>query len=167
MEGGGCEEGGGLADKFLLSTTLYTRTRFLGLRSQSENFTSSLTCPLSSYVYISVPWVPRSVHALHASTRVNIHKYVHAFTCTHTNTRAHTHTFVHAHAHSHTNTHTHTYTLTHSLTRLQVLQRKRRRTALKKRSLESSKSQAAEYHKLLVTRLKEQRERRWAVCVCV
>lgn len=46
------------------------------------------------------------------------------------------------------------------LTNSQVLQRKRRRSALKKRSLESSKAQAAEYHKLLVTRLKEQRERR-------
>eukprot|EP00983_Pelagomonas_calceolata_P058805 1145636-Pelagomonas_calceolata.AAC.3 len=47
---------------------------------------------------------------------------------------------------------------------LQVLQRKRRRAALKKRSLESSKAQAAEYHKLLVSRLKEQRERRWVGC---
>ncbi len=52
-----------------------------------------------------------------------------------------------------------------------MLQRKRRRAALKKRSLENSKAQAAEYHKLLVSRLKEQRERRcvwrWCVCVCV
>ncbi|KAL6761474.1 ribosomal protein S6e-domain-containing protein [Haematococcus lacustris] len=40
------------------------------------------------------------------------------------------------------------------------LQRKRRRESLKKRGLESSKAQAAEYHKLLVQRLKEQRERR-------
>ena len=44
----------------------------------------------------------------------------------------------------------------------QVLQRKRRRASLKKRSLENSKSQAAEYHKLLMSRLKEQRERRCA-----
>ena len=43
----------------------------------------------------------------------------------------------------------------------EVLQRKRRRNALKKRSLENSKAQAADYHKLLMTRLKEQRERRW------
>jgi small subunit ribosomal protein S6e len=43
---------------------------------------------------------------------------------------------------------------------LQVLQRKRRRESLKKRSLERSKAQAQEYHKLLVQRLKEQRERR-------
>lgn len=41
-----------------------------------------------------------------------------------------------------------------------TLQRKRRRTSEKKRSLERSKAQAQEYHKLLVQRLKEQRERR-------
>jgi len=42
----------------------------------------------------------------------------------------------------------------------QVLQRKRRRTALKKEKLAKSKSEAAEYHKLLALRVKEQRERR-------
>lgn len=42
----------------------------------------------------------------------------------------------------------------------ETLQRKRRRESIKKRSLEKSKSDAAEYHKLLVQRLKEQRERR-------
>jgi len=41
-----------------------------------------------------------------------------------------------------------------------TLQRKRRRESLKKRSLERSKAESAEYHKLLVQRLKEQRERR-------
>lgn len=41
-----------------------------------------------------------------------------------------------------------------------TLQRKRRLASLKKRSLERSKAQAAEYHKLLVQRIKEQRERR-------
>ena len=41
-----------------------------------------------------------------------------------------------------------------------TLQRKRRRESAKKRSLEKSKSEAADYHKLLVQRLKEQRERR-------
>eukprot|EP00195_Chlamydomonas_chlamydogama_P017847 CAMPEP_0202896230 /NCGR_PEP_ID=MMETSP1392-20130828/5242_1 /ASSEMBLY_ACC=CAM_ASM_000868 /TAXON_ID=225041 /ORGANISM="Chlamydomonas chlamydogama, Strain SAG 11-48b" /LENGTH=252 /DNA_ID=CAMNT_0049581499 /DNA_START=77 /DNA_END=835 /DNA_ORIENTATION=+ len=41
-----------------------------------------------------------------------------------------------------------------------TLQRKRRRSSLKKRGLEKSKAEAAEYHKLLVQRLKEQRERR-------
>jgi small subunit ribosomal protein S6e len=41
-----------------------------------------------------------------------------------------------------------------------TLQRKRRRESIKKRSLEKSKADAAEYHKLLVQRLKEQRERR-------
>lgn len=41
-----------------------------------------------------------------------------------------------------------------------TLQRKRRRASLKKRSLEKSKAEGAEYHKLLVQRLKEQRERR-------
>ncbi|KAJ9530812.1 hypothetical protein QJQ45_028699 [Haematococcus lacustris] len=47
------------------------------------------------------------------------------------------------------------------------LQRKRRRESLKKRGLESSKAQAAEYHKLLVQRLKEQRERRCGVVMVV
>eukprot|EP00199_Chlamydomonas_sp_CCMP681_P005624 CAMPEP_0119105854 /NCGR_PEP_ID=MMETSP1180-20130426/3702_1 /TAXON_ID=3052 ORGANISM="Chlamydomonas cf sp, Strain CCMP681" /NCGR_SAMPLE_ID=MMETSP1180 /ASSEMBLY_ACC=CAM_ASM_000741 /LENGTH=252 /DNA_ID=CAMNT_0007091023 /DNA_START=67 /DNA_END=825 /DNA_ORIENTATION=+ len=41
-----------------------------------------------------------------------------------------------------------------------TLQRKRRLASLKKAGLEKSKSQAADYHKLLVQRLKEQRERR-------
>jgi len=41
-----------------------------------------------------------------------------------------------------------------------TLQRKRRRVSEKKRSLEKSKVEAQEYHKLLVQRLKEQRERR-------
>eukprot|EP00798_Chlamydomonas_sp_ICE-L_P011301 gene11301-18938_t len=41
-----------------------------------------------------------------------------------------------------------------------TLQRKRRRVSLKKKGLEKSKSEAADYHKLLVQRLKEQRERR-------
>ncbi len=41
-----------------------------------------------------------------------------------------------------------------------TLQRKRRRVSIKKKSLEKSKSEAADYHKLLVQRLKEQRERR-------
>jgi small subunit ribosomal protein S6e len=41
-----------------------------------------------------------------------------------------------------------------------TLQRKRRRESAKKHSLEKSKSEAADYHKLLVQRLKEQRERR-------
>lgn len=42
----------------------------------------------------------------------------------------------------------------------QVLQRKRRRTAIKKERISRKKTEAADYHKLLVTRLKEQRERR-------
>jgi small subunit ribosomal protein S6e len=42
----------------------------------------------------------------------------------------------------------------------QALQRKRHRAALKTRKVEKSKAEAADYHKLLVTRLKEQRERR-------
>lgn len=42
----------------------------------------------------------------------------------------------------------------------QVLQRKRRRAALKKERITRKKAEASEYHKLLVTRLKEQRERR-------
>mmetsp|Transcript_32455 Transcript_32455/g.70174 ORF Transcript_32455/g.70174 Transcript_32455/m.70174 type:complete len:252 (+) Transcript_32455:16-771(+) len=42
----------------------------------------------------------------------------------------------------------------------EVLQRKRRRASAKKASLEKSKAEAAEYHKLLMQRLKEQRERR-------
>ena len=41
-----------------------------------------------------------------------------------------------------------------------VLQRKRRRSAIKKAKHERSRSEAADYHKLLVQRLKEQRERR-------
>ncbi len=41
-----------------------------------------------------------------------------------------------------------------------TLQRKRRRESMKKKGLEKSKSEAADYHKLLVQRLKEQRERR-------
>jgi hypothetical protein len=40
------------------------------------------------------------------------------------------------------------------------LQRKRRRAAIKKSRLESARTEAAEYHKLLVQRIKEQRERR-------
>jgi len=42
----------------------------------------------------------------------------------------------------------------------EALHRKRRLRSLKKRSLERSKAEAAEYHKLLVQRIKEQRERR-------
>ena len=41
-----------------------------------------------------------------------------------------------------------------------TLQRKRRRSSAKKAGLEKSKTEAADYHKLLVQRLKEQRERR-------
>lgn len=41
-----------------------------------------------------------------------------------------------------------------------TLQRKRRRAALKKRRITTKKVEAAEYHKLLVQRLKEARERR-------
>lgn len=41
-----------------------------------------------------------------------------------------------------------------------ALQRKRRRAAIKKSRHERSRTEAAEYHKLLVQRLKEQRERR-------
>lgn len=41
-----------------------------------------------------------------------------------------------------------------------TLQRKRRRVSLKKRQVEKVKAEGAEYHKLLVQRLKEQRERR-------
>jgi small subunit ribosomal protein S6e len=42
----------------------------------------------------------------------------------------------------------------------QVLQRKRRRAAIKKERITRKKAEAADYHKLLVQRLKEQRERR-------
>jgi small subunit ribosomal protein S6e len=42
----------------------------------------------------------------------------------------------------------------------QTLQRKRARQALKKARITRKKTEAAEYHKLLVTRLKEERERR-------
>jgi len=49
---------------------------------------------------------------------------------------------------------------THRLVTPEVLQRKRRRASAKKASLEKSKADAAEYHKLLLQRLKEQRERR-------
>eukprot|EP00882_Tetradesmus_deserticola_P000093 GHRQ01000104.1.p1 GENE.GHRQ01000104.1~~GHRQ01000104.1.p1 ORF type:complete len:248 (+),score=140.99 GHRQ01000104.1:48-791(+) len=42
----------------------------------------------------------------------------------------------------------------------ETLQRKRRKAALKKAKHEKSRTEAAEYHKLLVQRLKEQRERR-------
>ena len=45
----------------------------------------------------------------------------------------------------------------------QVLQRKRRRASEKKSAIVKKKAEAAEYHKLLVTRLKEQRERRWVL----
>jgi hypothetical protein len=41
-----------------------------------------------------------------------------------------------------------------------ALQRKRARKSLKKRQQEKNKTDAAEYHKLLMQRLKEQRERR-------
>ncbi|KAL6783767.1 RPS6 [Auxenochlorella protothecoides x Auxenochlorella symbiontica] len=41
-----------------------------------------------------------------------------------------------------------------------TLQHKRHRAALKARRIESKKTQQAEYHKLLVSRLKEERERR-------
>lgn len=41
-----------------------------------------------------------------------------------------------------------------------VLQHKRARIALKKQRIERKKAEAADYHKLLVTRLKEERERR-------
>ena len=40
------------------------------------------------------------------------------------------------------------------------LQRKRRRTAVKKARVERARTEAAEYHKLVVQRLKERRERR-------
>jgi small subunit ribosomal protein S6e len=42
----------------------------------------------------------------------------------------------------------------------ETLQRKRRKAAIKKAKHEKSRTEAAEYHKLLVQRLKEQRERR-------
>lgn len=42
----------------------------------------------------------------------------------------------------------------------QVLQRKRTRAAIKKAKIATKKTEAAEYHKLLMTRLKEERERR-------
>ncbi len=42
----------------------------------------------------------------------------------------------------------------------QVLQRKRARAAVKRERVVTKKAEAAEYHKLLVSRLKEQRERR-------
>ena len=42
----------------------------------------------------------------------------------------------------------------------QVLQRKRHRAAIKKERISRKKTEAADYHKLLVSRLKEQRERR-------
>jgi small subunit ribosomal protein S6e len=48
----------------------------------------------------------------------------------------------------------------HRLVTPLTLQRKRRRESAKKRSLEKSKTEAADYHKLLLQRLKEQRERR-------
>lgn len=41
-----------------------------------------------------------------------------------------------------------------------TLQRKRRRIALKKKKISKAKADAAEYQKLLASRLKEQRERR-------
>eukprot|EP00884_Botryococcus_braunii_P022156 jgi/Botrbrau1/8624/Bobra.0196s0019.1 len=41
-----------------------------------------------------------------------------------------------------------------------TLQRKRHRAAIKRRRIEKSKAEAAEYHKLLLSRLKEARERR-------
>lgn len=47
----------------------------------------------------------------------------------------------------------------HVLTHVRLVDHTRR-DSLKKRSLERSKAQAQEYHKLLVQRLKEQRERR-------
>lgn len=43
-----------------------------------------------------------------------------------------------------------------------TLQRKRRIASLKKRKFENSLKQAAEYHKLMVQRVKEARERRSA-----
>jgi len=42
----------------------------------------------------------------------------------------------------------------------QTLQRKRHRAAIKKERITRKKTEQAEYHKLLVTRLKEERERR-------
>ena len=42
----------------------------------------------------------------------------------------------------------------------QVLQRKRHRAAVKANRIQRNKAEASDYHKLLVTRLKEQRERR-------
>lgn len=42
----------------------------------------------------------------------------------------------------------------------QVLQRERRRAALRRERIARKKADAAEYHKLLVTRIKEERERR-------
>jgi len=42
----------------------------------------------------------------------------------------------------------------------QTLQRKRARAALKKTRIARKKAEAGDYHKLLVTRLKEERERR-------
>ncbi|KAF8065768.1 rps6 [Scenedesmus sp. PABB004] len=42
----------------------------------------------------------------------------------------------------------------------ETLQRKRRKASIKKAKHEKSRTEAAEYHKLLMTRLKEQRERR-------
>lgn len=42
----------------------------------------------------------------------------------------------------------------------QVVQRKRARAALKKNKIIKKKTEASEYHKLLMTRLKEERERR-------
>ena len=42
----------------------------------------------------------------------------------------------------------------------QVLQRKRHRAAIKKERISRKKTEAADYHKLLMSRLKEQRERR-------
>jgi small subunit ribosomal protein S6e len=43
---------------------------------------------------------------------------------------------------------------------LLCLQRKRHHVAVKKRKQEKAKAEAAEYHKLVLARLKEQRERR-------
>ncbi len=45
----------------------------------------------------------------------------------------------------------------------QVLQRERRRAAIKRERISRKKSEAADYHKLLVTRIKEERERRCAL----
>ncbi len=44
----------------------------------------------------------------------------------------------------------------------QTLQRERRRNALRRERITRKKTEEAEYHKLLVTRIKEERERRYA-----